>query len=404
MIWPFMSLVLCLFKKDKTYFPNLLWMFFMYYGMTFALSIESLDNDIVRYQEMLLNIRADKLSFTNILSEHLLSGEFDLYSITVAYIASLFSSSINVLTFLFSIIFGYFLTRNIYLIQTKSDLKNPFILVLIVLFFFLNPIHNINGARFYTALQIFVYGILYFIHTKKKKYLLFCLLTPIIHFSYYLPIIILIFSSLLRKFPKIIFYFFVVSIVSSELLTNEIISNFVSKIGVSVFEERTIGYTDKELIDLYLEDNSTNLNWYIKYLNYFLKIGLNILVISVYFLRIKTILKNDFDKQFFSISLFVFSLGNFLSNHFVIGRFYSLGALLIVSFMIYFLSKSENKYFMYRIGFLRHIVMTCLLIFSIVGIRTWLFSMSLSTIFLNPIFSIFIENHVSINDLLRGFI
>lgn len=379
-----------------------MWFLFTYYGMTFAISLESAESDINRYIDYLNKLHDANLSFVQALQEHILLGEFDFYVLILTYFVSIFTDNYLFLTISFAFIFGFFLSRNLLLLLNHSNTKNSFIVVLLFLFFFINPIFNINGVRYYTALQIFVYGFLSYFYSNNKRFLLLCLCTPLVHFSFYLAILFLIVAFLVKKRTHLLFYFFIMSVFASELLNNESISKFFSLFGISFFEERTIGYTDQEIINQYLDLNTTKVNWYIEYLNRVLSISLNLTIILIYYFKRKVLENKAFYENYWGISIALLGIGNFLSQHFVIGRFYYLGVLFILAFLIDFLSLEENKDFYKRIGFTKMAIMIGFSFYIFIIFRNGLYSMSLSTVLFNPIVSLFIEKHISLNDIIKG--
>ena len=375
----------------------------MFYGFTFAIGVESDGSDITQYVDILKNYYSNNLTtFTGLLVEHFDKGEFDFYIVVVTYIVSIFTDNYVYLTLVFAIVFGYFSSRNIKLLLENSNPSFGFIAILILLFFFVNPIFNINGVRFYTALQMFTYGFLHFIIKKDKKYLVFCFLTPIIHFSFYLAILIFSIAYLLRNNTFNVFVLYLVSILASEIFSNELISSFFSSVGFSAVDDRTNLYTNKELIDLYIDYNVTALNWYIEYLNKILSYTINFLVITVYAYLGAIIHNNKFYKEFWGYAVSIMAIGNFLSQHFVIGRYYYLGLSIIIPFFIVILSDPLSKSYFRRLGLFRNAITYSIIFFCLITFRIGLYSLSTSTFLSNPILVFFIDKHLSINDLIKG--
>ncbi|MFN4083087.1 MAG: hypothetical protein ACK4K9_05590 [Bacteroidia bacterium] len=403
LINPFFAFIFTLNSSNPKLISSMLFAWCIFFGFTFAISIESSDSDIIRYIEQIDELKM--LGINNLIDVYkwyFSKGEVDFYSITLIYLTYLIGGGYNTLTFLFSILFSLFLAKNIKILIELAQIEEVFIKILIVTFFMLNPVWYINGVRFYTALHILVFSVLKYLYHNKSKYLLLMLLTPLIHFSFFFGSFIVGLSLIFKNKPNIVFSFFLLSVFASELLTNEFISQVFSYFDFGVVSQRGSTYIDKEIREQYLEElGEVKVNWYMKYLDKMIRYSLTIIAFSIYFFLKKQIFNNSLTVKIFSISFFIYSIGNFLINHFVLGRFYTFGSMLLVAFFIFILKENNLRIFLKNWGWFRIIIYGTLVIVCIVVLRIGLYNLSVSSIFSNPIIALFETNFKSINDLIK---
>jgi hypothetical protein len=403
-ISPFFTLLFNLKNRNTETIANLLWAFCIFVGMTFAIGIESENADINRYTEQLEFFRESKLgSISQVFQLTIEGGDYDFYSPLIIFFTSLITSNYLLLTTLFAFVFGYFLSRNILILLNWGKSNGAWIAAIFtIFFFFLNPIWNINGVRYYTALQIFIYGFLRFEFLNDKKSIFLCLITPFFHFSFFIVYIFLPIILVAKKFPHILFGIFILSVISAEFLTNEMISNAFASLNLGELGKGRDGYLDLDLREQYLDElGEVNINWYIKYLGKILNYSINFTVIYTYYISRNYLNGKSIFSKLFSASLVLLIIGNFLSQHAVIGRFYSVGAMAWIAFMVYSFQyydvlKSWNKLYLTK-----NILVLSILFYCFIEFRTSLYCFSLSTFFSNPIVSIFTDEFVSVNDFIK---
>ena len=172
------------------YAKNMFWAFCTFYGLTFAIGIESQGSDITRYvDELKLLYVQESLTIGQLIEYFINSGEIDILRTLLSYTISRFTDSQAILTMVYGFIFGYFFSRNIWYVF--SLLKNRLTLISKIVLFTLilvMPIWQIGGFRMWTAFHVFMYGLLPFIFENKKDKLIFLYLSFLVHFSYLIPI------------------------------------------------------------------------------------------------------------------------------------------------------------------------------------------------------------------------
>lgn len=142
-------------------------------------------------------------------------------------------------------------------------------------------------------------------------------------------------------------------------------------------------------------------NWYIKYLNSMIRYPLTAVAISLYLFLRKQIFSDNSSIKIFSISYFIYSMCNLLLNHFVLGRFFSMGCMVLVAFFVYVLQENNLRHLLNKLGWIRHLIFGALCMACLVVLRIGLYSISVSSILSNPIIALFERDFKSINDLIK---
>ena len=143
----------------------------------------------------------------------------DIYQPLVTYIMALFTNNGNFLFAVFGIVMGYFYSRNIWLLLDTTKDKRITGTLWIVLFTFASIIGywELNGVRMWTAAHIFFYGTFLFVIKGNKKGALIAALSVLVHFSFVLPVSILLFCYLVKLPWKLLYFIFIASFFVSEL-------------------------------------------------------------------------------------------------------------------------------------------------------------------------------------------
>lgn len=218
-IWPFGALIVALNRYKLRESKLIVYLFIIFFGFTFVYSNEDLDSS--RYAEYFTIVA--KLNYSEFVNSffqfsYLTEGELDFAKPIFAFMSSRFSNDPRVYFGLISIFFGYFYLKSVslfYNIYQKSRSLNT-LFFLIFFTFILNPVFNINGFRFYTAVWIFFYGTYYFVYHNKRKYMGFCFLSVFFHFSFIIPVFILLLYNLIGIKNKLYYLFFILSLIVSE--------------------------------------------------------------------------------------------------------------------------------------------------------------------------------------------
>ncbi|MCI0920631.1 hypothetical protein [Sphingobacterium rhinopitheci] len=309
LIQPILGFLFSLRYANRKWFQIVVIILCTYFGYT--MYVEDIVYDSSRYRDYFLEVYLVQEDYFSFLFSKINSIYVqDYYESSAAFFISRFTNDYQIYFAFLGFVFGIIYSRNIYLISNYFTKYNIFSVIFFLSFLCIYGPWAINGARFGTASQLFLYIIFSYFLFEKKKSLFLLLLLPLIHFSFLLPIFILglylLFDKLIIKFQFIFFLLFVVS-----FLLEFFILDFVSTI-VNYFPpflaEKMVTYTS---VDAITEFNSTNedLSILAKFSVISLKVYFFLSYIVIYFYnkKISTTL-SKVDKQFISFFLFFASI------------------------------------------------------------------------------------------------
>lgn len=399
--WPFMSLITGFKNYRSGWFKNLIWAFTIFYCLTFSIGKENSDSDIVRYIEEVKELHEIKdLSWEKVRTYYISTGEIDFLRTVIAVVVSRISSHKATLLLVYGIIFGFFFSRNIvYILNLLNKDLNFWQKVLILLLILVVPIWFINGFRMYTAFHVFMYGLLPYVIFGNKKMLLFSFSTLFIHYSFLIPITVLVIYFIFGNRYKIYFILFLLSLVIAELNVS-VITNLFDSYVPDFMIDRTSSYLDKDKIESYRSgENKQNLVWYaIWYLKLF-GWALQILIMYLFFKKRSKIEKSDTILNLYSLALLFFTFSNFASSFPSGVRFTVISNFLTVVMLLLYIKEYPKDYKLYK---MLKLVSPLFLIFVVVSFRIFTYSAGVNTLIGNPITALFsLDENISINDIIK---
>ncbi|MBZ9652572.1 EpsG family protein [Psychroflexus montanilacus] len=402
LIWPFALLIHRLKDikdpKSKTVF----WLFCVYFGFAFIIQ-EDVEGaaDSARYASNLkiMNEEGNSLEYISDRIYNIESADLklDFYETIITWLVSLFTSNAQILFTVFSAVFGFFYVQNLWIIFSKlKKTKGLFIGVLILYLILILPIWQVNGVRMWTAAHIYIYGILLFHLSNKKKSGYFWILASfLVHFSFIFPAIIFIISRFIRLKINILIILYLVAFILDNVDLDFIknISSYLPNIlGLKVEEYASEGYNDA--FNKRLDEKSL-----IFQINKFITSFFIFLWVLLLYAKRKSI-KIDLGRDFYNFFKFILLFGVFAQFASLIpsgGRF-----LTIFHFMIYgillivvsnYILKTNKIIFNIFVPFLMYLIL-----FKI-RIGSEFFGMFL--FFGNPITSFIVEDEVNLITLIR---
>lgn len=399
---PFFTLIHYLVNFRKPAAKNVMWAFTVYFAMTIAIGEESQGSDINDYMEDVVLMSNYNWGWDELVNFYQDSGEIDVFRIFFSYLLSRFTDNGYILLVFFGLIYGYFYSRNMWFVldRVQGKLKFVSVLLLFCLFLFV-PIWNLGGFRFWTATHVFLFGLLPYLFSGKKKSLLWCFLTPFVfHYAFIIPLLVLIIYLLLGNHLKIYFYFFIVSLLIGEVNITQF-NDFIESYAPSAFVERSKGYRIEENVQGYRSgEKAQSRVWYVRYLNKFIHWPLYTFLILLYWKSKKFFIENDNLLRLICFTLLFYSFANVFSTLPSGGRYLSSAGILAVSFLIIYIQNNIQEKFMARTIKLSF---PFLIIFIIVQLRMSWYFLSTMTLIGNPIIAIFnIGDNISINDIIKG--
>ncbi len=122
LIQPFFLLLLSFRNYRKDWAKNALWLFVIFYGLTFAISPHS-SADSVRYAQRLADMHSAGWDLNLLLYQlYAVDGFRDLYSPLATFLVSRFTDNYNILFGVFGVAF-FFYSRNIWMLIGRVEHK-----------------------------------------------------------------------------------------------------------------------------------------------------------------------------------------------------------------------------------------------------------------------------------------
>lgn len=366
LILPISALAISFTFYKKSWSKYLFMLFGLYFGFSFIIpsskTTDAYDSEF--YAMELKQYHLNDVSFTQFVHGlyNVETAQTDVYQPLVTWVVSIFTDNSHVLFGVFGLIFSFFLAKIIWLMFEMGNLKlKGFAIYLLLTLILINPLWNINGVRMWTALNVFLYGVLLFYFKDKGKGILFILLSCLFHVSFIIPIIFLVLSLLVSRMDnKYFFMLFLLSFLLNGLppsLLNDLnafLPDFVSA--------KLSFYTDPDTVSLVAE-NTKNTSFFIlasQFSQYFIVF---IIVVYLQFFYKKEIVKNKKNLLFYNYLLFTVFWVNMSSVIPSFGRFQSI--YLILSLFFLFVNLSHLK----KLPYFKALQFILFLFFSIIIVQ-----------------------------------
>jgi hypothetical protein len=244
-----------------------------------------------------------------------------------------------------------------------------------------------------------MFGLLPYIFESRKNNLIFVFLSALVHFSFLVPISIILLYFIIGNRIKLIFSFFVISIFISEFdlgMMNRYVETYLPEVLI----ERSSSYRSEATIENREENvGKINRNWYAMFYQELLRWAVISFLFYFFFIARKVIQNKKDLLRLFTLTLLFYIAANILSYLPSGARYYSFANFLGLIFIILYSYYYSNDYKFIRLTYLSS---PAILIFIIISVRIGLYSISITTLFGNPLIAILgIGNNISINDLIK---
>ncbi len=392
-VWPFFSLLYSLINSKREGTKNVLWFFCAFFGYTFVISSPGIDGAYYAAALSYYNdLDIDTYDFLSMLYQGAI-GRGDYYQPILTFIVSRVTDDYRVLFALFGFVFGFFYSRNIwFLIEKMGSKAQKYALPFLVLFIFLVPFWHINGVRFYTALHVLTFGVLYFFQTRKKRYLLHIGASILIHFSFIIPV--LIFLLLLAGGSRSWIYFFVLVLALFYSSVDLSTTMRLVPVGIDIYEDRIAGYTNQEFIEGYrkgLEESK----WFIRFrydiLTYFIAVSSGIAIAF----KGRSLRAFKYSYLLF-YGILIFSLSYVFRFFPSMSRFLTLSAIFTSAFYFLYFQSIQGRFWIRAISYLTWVPA---LLFLIIEIRIGMDFIGIGSFIGNPLIAPLFEYRISIAEL-----
>ncbi len=399
LIWPLLAVASAFRNYQANWGKNILWAFVAFYGFAFAIGAENQGADIVRYVAEVEYLHGIQMSFDDAIEYFTESGEVDIVKTFIAVVLSRFTGSQPIITLIYGIIFGFFFSRNIWYVLERLQGKIELITaILLVCFFLVIPIWNMNGFRMWTAAHVFIYGLLPYLYEGKRSGALIASLSILIHFSFIVPVGILYMHMFFGNRLTIYFAFFVATFFISEIDLSAF-NNIVESYAPEIIQERTEGYRGETYVENYREDSRSSTAWYVSWHGRALKWSVMGFLVIIFFKGQSFFKSNREWRRLFAYTLLFYGVANLFSSLPSGSRFISIANLVALALITLYIQNREQEVVMRRFAWA---ATPALLFYTIVAFRIGLYSMSATAILGNPIVAIFFNGeHISLNDVMR---
>lgn len=364
--------------------------FVAFFGMSM---IKSEQVDSSRYVTNLQNMYTKSQSFDSIQNSFYNDedGQLDIYIPIVTYVFSLFTDNGKLFFLFLGLIYGYFYINNIWLVLKQSVGRLSWIHCLFLLTFSFDiGFWEINGVRMWTAAHVFFYGGFLYLYHNNKKGLLIASIAILIHFSFALPVLLLLIYGLFRLNYRYLYFIYIASFFILELnieLIRVILENYLPDF---IFP-KVKTYLGEQYLEQ-LDENIIFANWYILYFQKFLSY-FTIIFISVLFF-LKDIPKST--RKLFGFSLLFLAVANITSLLPSGGRFLNVAFLFSMAFSFILLVNTKNSI----VKKSAYLLSPLLILFCIISIRTSFDFFNITTL-TNPFVVLFTDIDISLIELIK---
>lgn len=320
----------------------------------FSISFTNTSADSIRYAQAFAEF--DNNLDYNAIMDMYRSGELrDIYRLLLFYITSLFTKNPKVLFALAGLVFGMFSYLSLRLIlnefKGKSDI---YVAILILIFYNLVSLSNINGFKFWTGALLLFYSLYNAIILNKNRWIIGILITPLFHYGFimFMPIVIAyrLFGFVLYNKSNVrtlLFCSFIVTFVASWVLeTNAINLGFIAESDVISGEiGGRLNYLNSDRVSEIVQAR-TQVSLFLgvqKYFGYSIKIYTFIIVVYLW----KLLKKYNGNKieftRLLSAVMFFYSVAYIASSFPSGGRFMSIAHMLLFILFAKFYNINKSK-------------------------------------------------------------
>jgi hypothetical protein len=403
---PFLAGIIAFKNREAKWAKNILWLFVVFYGFTFSYAEEVASGggttDIYRYIDDIKVMYQQNLDLNQIAQLYKENHDVDILRLTLTIVVSRFTDSARVLTAIYALIFGFFFSRNIWFVLDRLKGKiRPFTILLIITFFLINPFWNINGFRFWTATHIYIYGVLLFLFEGQKKGLLISSLSVLVHFSFVVPLTVLLVYIVFGKRTIIYFIFFLVSIVASEINIGRL-NSIIDANAPKALSDRSANYRKEDRVKEFRSGTgfgtSATESWHAKFYQKGLNWALMAFLIFLFYKRkILEQMNSRFTKAL-AFALLFWAVSNFMSSLPSGVRFLIIASMSVLPLIIFYVHYKQKDKLLVKLNYL---AIPAFVLFIIVSIRMGFYSLSVNTLVGNPIVAIFTDYNFALNDFIK---
>lgn len=393
LLWPFASLLMITARTSRVTKQLVLTFFTSYTGYNFVISTNSMDANYYRGEFLrMTNEFYDYNFFLSTLKSDFGFQIFDLGFHSIAFLSSRITSNPNIFFAILGLLFGYFYSKNITLVLSHIKFKltlYPLLITLMVIVGF----WQINGFRFWISCHIFFLALASYFLEKKTIPFHLLLMSVIFHFSFIVPVAVFFLYLLFGDRNKTYFYIFFISIFISITSITESSAKIIIQFAPQFLKSKIQAYTDINRLTA-ISEISSNQSFLFKIFQNSLSVFLWIIFLYIYYSHRKKLATKIQLYRFFSFSILLLGISNFLSIVPSMGRFVNLSYLFSISFLIITISHLKEKGLMRAYLFLSPLLM----VFIYGTIKLGINKIGIMTIFGNPLMIYFKINNIPLSE------
>jgi hypothetical protein len=315
-------------------------------------------------------------------------------------LVSSFTDNWRIMSLVWGLVIGYLNIKIIWhVIDNANQNFNSFTIKILILFLMCSmPFWNIGIFRFFTASNLFIYGLLKYFEKGNRFYLIVACLSIFVHWSFiFVLFLISLFLFLKRLDSKKINYFIV--LLFNLIFVSSIFSNFFGDLSSitnlnfdylpQFFNQKATAYSSEIFVDRLVDMSySIDNNFYVMW-RYYLIFILVQSIFLFYLIRRNNVI--DFLKiDFYFIVVFTFYfIYNQLGEFAPFDRYAYISNFFVAYLIFLFLDKFKNfkNYLPYRY------LTVFVLLYVVVEIRNSFDTISILTVASNPIISPFLMDY-----------
>lgn len=409
-LFPFVGLIYSLANWRQSWAKNVFWLACVYLGAVFIFHPEGttlgVGADGGRYVLDLIDFHENRSDFLSVFAKYRLERDvLDYYQPFVTYIVSRITDNGHLLFAVFAVVFGFFYSRNIwYILDKLPNNKQGIFIVLIILFFLICPITQINGVRMWTALHVYVYALMPYLLDRDKSKLWCLALAPLIHFSF-LYVSLLGFAYVMlperMKTGSRTLQFVALSTFITTLAVNSLnldaTGGMLMEYSPESYEDRIELYVNQDLADRNAEGAALS-NWYIAVSGMLKKWTIAVLLIFLY-PCMKKYFKGEYGlNRLYLFALFLGAFANIMSLIPSGGRFQILSMMFMVPMVLLSIMKIPKSDGFYGVA---RFAMLFLLIPVVVDFRRLFDFFGITAVFGNFFTAFFLESNVPLIEFVK---
>jgi hypothetical protein len=345
LVSPLVSLCIALRSYKGPLVKNVLWAFIIFYGFNFVIYDEFMDAN--RYAERLVTLHRTEVGFDNFLGLFLSDDEssfLDMAGPLTTFMVSRFTESAAALFGVYAMIFGFFYSRNVFFVLGLAEgrLKIVSWIVLSIVCLII-PFWSINGFRFWTASQLFLYGMLpYLFEEKKTKYLLISACSVLFHFSFAIPVAVVLFSRVLTRNLTVLYVAFLVSFLFN-FIQLQPLQEFLMQYAPDFLHTKLHTYVNENYAGN-LEAAQETTKWFVLFKSELIRYFGLIFISILYFLNRNYIKNNAVLMNAFCMILYFSVINNVIASIPSVGRFQLLNYFLLYSFVLLMVQNDQEEF------------------------------------------------------------